>query len=110
MTDRPTPPPSPIYGVARPDRGDVVIDVSDAAISRLVELLLRRPSLLGTLGDACAPTGRRRHLAIAALRADRDVRATCTVRLEVGVAVDLAASIIAAAAPDVAPSRKDPDR
>jgi hypothetical protein len=108
MIDRPTN-PNPLYGVARPDRGDVVIDVTDAAITRLIELLLRCPWIVAALSDVTTPPGRRRHAALAALREDPDVRAACAVRLTIPDAVELAAAIIAAASPDYSPAdaRKD---
>lgn len=97
FTPSPTSPGSPPYGVARHDPDGVVIDVTDAAITRLVELLNRRPSILADLADAAS--GRHRHDALAALLHDPAVREAATCRLSVADAVDLAASVIAAAAP-----------
>lgn len=96
----PPPAASPLYGVVRALDGDVVIDTADAALARLVELLTRRPHLLGTLADASNPDSSHRRAAVAELREDLDVHASCVVRLGVPDAVQLAAQIITAASPD----------
>lgn len=98
MTDQPPQPP-PIYGMARPEDGAVVLDVTDAALARLVDLLARRPTLMRALVDATRPVYPDAVDARRALRDDPDVRAACTIRLEVPDAVDLAASLIACASP-----------
>jgi hypothetical protein len=106
MTNR-SPQPSATcqpYGMVRAGSGEVVVDVADAAVTRLLELLERRPSLFGPLGRASGHGGSRgRHAAIVELLADPDVRGACTVHLSVEDAVQLATEIIAAATPNHSP-------
>lgn len=92
------------YGTVSPGVDEVILDVVTQAVTRLVELLERRPSLFGELGDASSP-GRPRRGALAALLADPDVRAACTVHLSVEDAVELATEIIDAATPEPSPGR-----
>lgn len=97
MPTAPPPPPTPLYGVVRADAGTVVIDTADAALARLVEILDRRPSLLASLADASYHAGTYRPSALASLRADPDVRAAFSMRLDVDDATRLATAIITAA-------------
>jgi hypothetical protein len=111
----PTPPPLSVR-VDDDDGGHVLIDVTDAAVTRLVRLLADRPSLTWTL-DRAAGRGPAEGPAVAALRraavaelaADRDVRAVCTARLSRAAATDLAAALIGAAASVGAGRDADPD-
>lgn len=90
----------------------MLLDVVDAALTRLVELLERRPQLLGSLASAShsasnvtSRAGRYRLDALLELRADPHVRDACTVHLSLEDAVQLATEIIAAASPDHSPGR-----
>lgn len=103
MTNRssPPPPPAPLHGTVRPDDGEILVDVTDAALTRLVELIRWHPGLLGALARASGHSGPARLGVVLDLRADPDVRAACTVRLSredaAELAAELAAAIIAAA-------------
>lgn len=93
------------YGAVRPGPDGVILDVVDAALTRLVELLDRRPFLIAELYDAANARGQDRRRRITALLADAHVRAACTVHLSVEDAVELAAEIIDAATPEPSPGR-----
>jgi hypothetical protein len=98
MTDPPVP-ASPLYGVAPSPGGGVDLDVTDAALTRLVDLLDTHPHVFARLAVATDPQARgaRRQVAVAALRADRNLRAACLVHLDVDDAVALATDLITAA-------------
>lgn len=93
------------YGAVRPSDGEVILDVGDAALTRIVELIDRRPHLLATLADAANHRRLSRHAALMELLADPDIRQATTVHLSVEDAVELATEIIAAATPAPSPGR-----